>query len=46
MGVWEEMITGREVEGKARDPMSGERRQGCGFRLSLEVDPGGFANGQ
>lgn len=46
MGMWEEMITGGEVDRKARDPMFGERRQGCGFRLSLEVDPGGFASEQ
>lgn len=46
VGMWEEMITGGEVDRKARDPMFGERRQGCGFRLSLEVDPGGFASEQ
>lgn len=39
MGLWEELIAGREVGGKARDPIFGKRRQRGGFRLSLEVDP-------
>lgn len=46
MGLWEGLIAGREVGGKAGDPMFGEKRQRGGFGLSLEVDIGGFANGQ
>lgn len=46
MGLWEEEIVGRGVGEKTRRPQVWDRRQRGSFRLSLEVDPGGFADGQ